>query len=90
MTPKKSKGAESAKKGVVVYCGPTIPGVAKQYTIYNNGLPAALEKRAEEIPEIRGLLVPLDRLPETMKNLRGQYGHVYRLYRMVQARRNGR
>lgn len=87
MTPKKAKGAESAKKGVVVYCGPTIPGVAKQYTIYNNGLPAALEKRAEKVPEIRGLLVPLDRLPETMKNLRGQRGHVYRLYCMVQAKR---
>ena len=28
--------------GPVVYCGPTIPGVAVQYTSYTNGTPTAL------------------------------------------------
>ena len=36
----KPKKAEQAT--TVVYCGPSIPGVAKQYTAYTNGIPTAL------------------------------------------------
>lgn len=91
MTTKKGKSAGAEKKGTVVYCGPTIPGVAKQYTIYNNGIPATLAERVKGAPEIRGLVVPLDQLPEAMKGLRGKQGHIYRLYRLVQAKNeNGR
>ena len=44
----KPKKAEQAT--TVVYCGPSIPGVAKQYTAYTNGIPTAL---AEAIVKLR-------------------------------------
>ena len=54
MTTKKAKAAEEA--GTLVYCGPTIPGVAKQFTFYRGrrhraGLKAAQERR----PVLRAL-----------------------------------
>ena len=33
-----------------------------------------------------GLVVPLDQLPDAMKKLRGGYGHIFRLFRLVQAK----
>ena len=70
----------------VVYCGPTIPGVARQYTTYTGGIPAPLTEAIQKNPAMEGLVIPLDQLPEAMKKLRGGYGHIYRLYRLVQAK----
>lgn len=85
MTAKKRKQADQ-ETTTVVYCGPDIHGVANQFTFYRNGVPAALEAKAEEIPAIRGLLIPLEQLPETMKKLRGRSGHAYQLHNLVQAK----
>lgn len=87
MTAKKSRQA-ATETDTVVYCGPSIPGVANQFTAYCNGVPEGLEERAEAIPAIRGLLIPLDQLPEAMKKLRGGYGHIYRLHGVVRAELN--
>lgn len=81
----KKKNTEQAVE-TVVYCGPTIPGVATQNTFYNNGIPVALEEEIEKYPPMRGLVIPLEDLPEVSKKLNGHYGHVYRLYRLVQAK----
>lgn len=70
----------------VAYCGPTIPGVARQYTVYTGGIPTPLAEAIEKNPAMEGLVIPLDQLPEAMKKLRGGYGHIYRLYRLVQAK----
>ena len=70
----------------VAYCGPTIPGVARQYTVYTGGIPAPLAEAIKKNPAMEGLVIPLDQLPEAMKKLRGGYGHIYRLYRLVQAK----
>lgn len=86
MKPAKKATATERERKTVVYCGPTIPGTAKQYTIFNNGIPEGLEKRAEQVPAIRGLVIPLDDLPAAMKSLRSGAGHIYRLYRLVQAK----
>lgn len=40
------KAAEAA--GTVVYCGPSIKGVAKQFTAYNNGIPEGAESGDRE------------------------------------------
>lgn len=79
--PKKTAQAT----GPVVYCGPTIPGVAVQYAVYTNGIPAALAAHIEKKPAFSGLVVSLDELPDAMKKLRGGYGHIYQLYRKAQA-----
>lgn len=85
MTPKKDKTAER-ETSTVVYCGPTIPGVAKRFTVYQNGLPAQLEEKAAAIPEIRGLLISMPDLPDAMHHLRVETGRIYRLYQLVQAK----
>ncbi len=77
----KPKKAEQAT--TVVYCGPSIPGVAKQYTAYTNGIPTALAEAIVQQPAMEGLVVPLEQLPEAM-NLRSGTGHISRLYRLVQ------
>lgn len=73
--------------GTVVYCGPTIPGTATQFTFYTNGIPRPLAEAIQANPTMAGLVIPLDQLPEAMKKLRGGYGHIYRLFRLVQAKR---
>lgn len=72
--------------GTVVYVGPTVPGVANQNTFYSNGIPAPLAEAIAKNPTMGGLVIPLDQMPDAMKKLRGGYGHIYRLYRLVQAK----
>ena len=47
-TKKQAKAAEEA--GTLVYCGPTIPGVAKQFTFYRGGVTAELKAAQERRP----------------------------------------
>lgn len=70
--------------GPVVYCGPTIPGVAVQYTTYTNGTPAALAEAVKEKPVLGGLVVPLDKLPEVRRQFHDGAGRYYTLYRKAQ------
>ncbi len=58
----KKKTAETT--GQLIYAGPTITNVVKQYTIYTNGLPKILEEKIEEVPAIKKLIVPVNRLRE--------------------------
>lgn len=78
--PKKTTQAT----GPVVYCGPTIPGVAVQYTTYTNGTPAALAEAIKEKPVLGGLVVPLDKLPEVRRQFHDGAGRYYTLYRKAQ------
>lgn len=89
MSTKKQKRATETFQALV-YCGPTIPGVAKQFTVYNRGIPATLEKKAENTPSIRSLVVPLDQLPDAMRQLREGTGSIYTLYCMVRKETNRR
>ncbi len=81
MTRKK----DPPETGPAAYCGPTLPGVARQYTVYRNGLPAPLAEAAERNPALRGLIVPLDRLPEARRAVSQKSGKLYRLFRLAQA-----
>lgn len=84
MTAKKQTKPEEA--GTLVYCGPTLPGVAKQFTFYRGGVPEALEAAKKLRPVLGGLIVPLEQLPEAMEQLRKKTGPIYALYRKAQAR----
>ena len=70
--------------GPVVYCGPTIPGVAVQFTTYTNGTPTALAEAIKEKPVLGGLVVPLDKLPEVRRQFHAGFGRYYTLYRKAQ------
>lgn len=87
MKEKTQKTAAAEKGGTVVYCGPTIPGVARQFTNYTDGiLPKKLAEAVKTDPVMAGLVIPLEDLPDTMKKLHGGYGHIYRLYQLVRAK----
>lgn len=62
--PKKSSGGK-----IWVYCGPTIKGIAKQYTVYRDDTPSALKELLKIRPALKGLLVELDRFPEVRRKL---------------------
>lgn len=85
MTTKRTKKAAEAA-GTVVYCGPFIKGVARQYTAYNNGIPEGLKQAAEKNKILAALIVPLEDLPEAMRQLRQKSGRIYTLYKAVQGR----
>lgn len=78
------KAAEAA--GTVVYCGPSIKGVARQYTAYTNGIPEGLREAAEKNKVLAALIVPLEDLPGAMRQLRQKTGRIYALYKAVQGR----
>lgn len=71
--------------GPVVYCGPTIPGVAVQFTTYTNGTPTALAEAVKKSKALGGLVVPLDQLPEVRRQFRAGTGRYCTLYKAVQA-----
>lgn len=67
----------------VVYVGPSIVGVVKQNTIFNNGVPKALAAAVEETPAMAGLIVELEQLPQALKQLREKRGAIYTLSQCV-------
>lgn len=51
-----------------VYIGPDIPG-AKQYTVFNNGLPESLKKKIESKPFFNSLIIPVKNLAQAGREL---------------------
>jgi len=51
------------------YCGPTVRGVARQYTTYQGGIPDELRDFIKEHPAARGLLVSTVQFASVRKNL---------------------
>lgn len=80
----KKKEAPANDSGPVVYCGPTLPGTARQYTVYQNGIPGPLAGAVAENPALGSLILPLNRLPEARKAISGRAGPIYRLYQLAQ------
>lgn len=54
----------AAAPETMVYCGPTIRGIAPQYTVFTAGLPAKLKEKMEEVPIVKALIFPLDKFAE--------------------------
>ena len=84
MTKKQEQAAEAATtpeitgeteakiehKTPCVYCGPSVRGVARQYTVYASGnTPAALDEFVKQHPAAKNLLVPVERFAQTRKAL---------------------
>ena len=78
-----SKAAPNKKgqKGTVVYVGPDIPGIAKRYAVYNNGLPEALNEFVKDKPVYQQLIVPVRRLPQVSAELEKEGSAMSALYR---------
>lgn len=52
-----------------VYCGPSVPGVARQYTTYQGGIPDELRRFLETHPEALALVVSFGRFQDMHKRL---------------------
>lgn len=83
MSNKKSK-TEILAKTTVIYCGPTISGIAKQFSTYTNGIPEALANKAAEIPAISALVIPINELPKARAQLGDGAGPIFTIYNEVQ------
>ena len=66
---KPRRAAEVKRSGAQVYCGPTVRGVAKQYTVYAGGIPAELEDFIKLHPEAEVLVVPVEKFAQTRKRM---------------------
>ena len=82
-----AKRAGKAEKvsGKVVYCGPTVRGVAKQYTVYSGGMPRELEEFIQKHPEAAALVVPMDRFAQTRKRMETAGTAEAMLYRKIKS-----
>ena len=52
-----------------MYCGPTVRGVARQYTTYMGGIPEPLKEFIREHPAARALIAPTERFAVIRKRL---------------------
>ena len=79
--PRKAAAKVPEKQlGIVAYIGPDIPG-AKQYTIYNAGLPDALKEKIKEHPFFNSLVVPVTKLAGASAELAKEGSALSILYR---------
>lgn len=71
MSKKQTKTAQGAaeKATPCVYCGPTVRGVVKQYTVFAGNIPEPLQAFIDKHPEAKALLVAVDRFAETRKKM---------------------
>lgn len=52
-----------------VYCGPSVKGVARQYTVYSGGLPEAVNDFIAKHPLAAQLIVPVSRFADMRTKL---------------------
>ena len=52
-----------------VYCGPSVRGVARQYTTYQGGIPAELKEFVKAHPAARGLIVSTEKFASVRRRL---------------------
>lgn len=61
-----------------VYIGPSIPGL-KSYTVFSGTLPDPVSGMAAKNESIAGLIVPVEKLQESRRNIRKR-GHILNVY----------
>lgn len=57
------------KGAALVYCGPSVRGVVKQYTVFSSGLPREVEEFVGKHPLINDLIVPVENFSEMRKKI---------------------
>lgn len=67
----------------VAYLGPDLKNVAINGTVYVGGIPQALQEKIEEVPAIKGLLVPVSNLATAGVAIRTQGTALNNLYNAV-------
>lgn len=68
-----------------VYCGPSVRGVVRQFTVYTVRIPDALKEFIMEHKAARGLLVSVDRFAQVRTRLETPGTGEFILFRKVRA-----
>jgi hypothetical protein len=68
-----------------VYCGPSVRGVARQYTIYKGGIPKELKAFLQAHPAARRLIVPIGQFAGILEKLETRGTAEAALYKQVKA-----
>lgn len=68
-----------------VYCGPSVRGVARQFTVYTGGIPDALKEFIKEHRAAKGLLVSVARFAQVRTRLETPGTGEFILFRKVRA-----
>lgn len=65
---KKKMAAKAITK--FAYVGPTLPGIVKEDTVYENGSDGALMQACKKMPALTDMIVTVDALPEALRELK--------------------
>lgn len=65
----KMMASSNKNQETLVYCGPTIKGVVQQYAHFTKGIPKNLKEYIATHKSVKKLIVPLDKLIETKRNI---------------------
>lgn len=65
---KKKMAAKAITK--FAYVGPTLPGIVKEGTVYENGSDGALTQACKKMPALTDMIVTIDALPEALRELK--------------------
>lgn len=79
----------AAEPGTVVYCGPTVRGVARQYTVFKGGTPQSVKDFITKYPAAAGLVVPLDKFAQARANIEAGTGKESALLAYVKKQMEG-
>ena len=71
-----------------VYCGPSVRGVARQFTVYHGGIPDALKAFIMEHRAAKGLIVSVERFAQVRTRLETPGTGESILFRKVRAELN--
>ena len=75
----RSREERHEKEGPLMYVGPTVPGIGIQNRVYTE-IPKEAKERAEKMPEIRLLFIPVKDYPMANQMLREGTGYLYDAY----------
>lgn len=75
--------AEAKSTGTVVYCGPTIRGVARQFTPFIGGVPESVQNLVAKYPVAAALIVPLEDFARVRANIEANKGAESALVRHI-------
>jgi hypothetical protein len=80
----------AARTKPVIYCGPNIPkGNLMSMAVFRGGIPGNIGRLIEKIPEIGGLIVPVNQLADVRKKIAVQGSEENRLNQVILAAREG-
>ncbi|NCE63028.1 hypothetical protein D1159_00175 [Pseudoflavonifractor sp. 524-17] len=88
-TPEQEADVSADFPNPCVYCGPSVRGVARQYTTYQGGIPDTLRKFIEEHRPARQLIVSTAQFPAMRRRLETPGTAEAKLYKRVKEQMAG-